>query len=68
MSRMPRYPNHRCECEENDLSQAYHPVVSENGLWVHISCGAGHRRSVTRERWDAEVARRRGPAREETTP
>lgn len=60
---VPCYPGHVCACADSDLSQATHPVVSPNGLWVQITCGEGHRRSVPRERWEAELARRR-PTRE----
>lgn len=52
-------PNHPCECEDKDLSTASHPVISPNGLWVQITCGYGHRWSVTRKVWEAELARRR---------
>jgi hypothetical protein len=53
-----RYPNHQCACEHEDLSLASHPVYSPNGLWVQITCGVGHRRSVSRARWEQEVERR----------
>lgn len=53
-----RYPNHVCACADDDLSQASHPVVSANRLWVQITCGEGHRRSVTRARWEGELRRR----------
>ena len=54
-----RYPHHLCACADDDLSLATHPVVSDNGVWVQITCGAGHRRAVPRARWEAELARRR---------
>ena len=54
-----RYPNHVCACTDDDLSQATHPVVSDNGLCVQITCGAGHQRSIPRARWEAELQRRR---------
>jgi hypothetical protein len=53
-----RYPNHQCACEDEDLSLAAHPIYSPNGLWVQITCGWGHRRSVPRARWEQELQRR----------
>jgi hypothetical protein len=58
MSEAPRYPNHECACDDADLSQATHPVVSPSGHWVQIPCGFGHRRTVPRARWEAELQRR----------
>ena len=62
MSDEPRYPDHACACEDADLSQASHPVYSPNGWWVQITCGEGHRRSIPRQRWEAELHRRHGGA------
>ena len=53
-----RYPNHLCECDDTDLSQATHPVLSPNGFWVQITCGEGHRRSIPKTTWEAELRRR----------
>lgn len=53
-----RYPHHVCACDDADLSQAYNPVISRNGQWVQISCGAGHYRAIPRARWEAELQRR----------
>lgn len=59
---MTRYPNHTCACDDDDLSQAKHPVYSDNGLWVEIVCGEGHRRSIPRARWEEELKRRQESA------
>ena len=60
------YPDHMCACNNDDLSLASLPLETPNGLWVDISCGAGHRRRITRRAWDAELARRRKVKKETT--
>ena len=53
------YPNHVCDCDDEDLSQACNPVPSLNGCWVEITCGRGHRRAVSSSAWAIEFTRRR---------
>jgi len=56
---MRQYPNHACDCDDTDLSQTEAMGVLPGGLRMLITCGEGHQRAVPRERWEAELARRR---------
>lgn len=59
MATTRQYPDHACNCDDTDLSQAEAMVVMPGGQRVLVTCGEGHQRSVPRDLWEAELARRR---------
>jgi hypothetical protein len=58
MDEARQYPNHVCACMDRDLSRADHPILTDDGRKVMVTCGHGHRRVIPRWRWETELQRR----------